>query len=221
MRADVGGIPAKLEVDTGDRFGLTLFGPFWRAHGTEAAVSPAITAMTGYGVGGPIRSIVGRLPRLAIGGIDVHGALTRLSLQSAGLYSRSDYAGVIGSAFLRQYNVTFEYARKTMYLARRIAAPDQEAFDRSGMWIGLDPSNRPVVTDVLPDGPANRAGIQAGDLVTAIGGQPAGPADILSIRDRLVSVAAATLGILLDGATFSLARRIGAVGASPCAFGRR
>src|SRR5208337_2746593 len=63
----VAGVTGRFLVDTGDRSALTLFGPFWRGHHLDKAMSPTVEAMTGYGIGGPIRSIVGRMPQFTIG----------------------------------------------------------------------------------------------------------------------------------------------------------
>jgi S1-C subfamily serine protease len=41
-----------------------------------------------------------------------------------------------------------------------------------------------LVTQVIPGGPADQAGLQQGDLITAVNTQPvAGPADIASVVD--------------------------------------
>ena len=114
----VNGIAGTFEVDTGDRSGLTLFGPFWRAHQLDRTIGPTVTAMTGYGVGGPIRSIVGRPKTFTMAGLDVAPPVTRLSLQRGGSFTRSDHAGSIGMGVLRHFVVSFDYAHRMMWLVR-------------------------------------------------------------------------------------------------------
>jgi hypothetical protein len=188
--ATVAGVTGGFEVDTGDRSAVTLFGPFWRAHRLDQAMSPAVTIMTGYGVGGPIRSIVGRMPHFSIGDVDCPPPVTRLSLQKSGAFAGADYAGSIGIGVLAHFKVTFDYAGRTMYLMKRDprdAAEGEAAdgFDRSGMWIGLDKDDRIVVMDLAPNGPARRAGLEVGDIVRAVDGEPAPAARLFAIRDEL------------------------------------
>ncbi|MDQ6805392.1 MAG: PDZ domain-containing protein [Actinomycetota bacterium] len=50
-------------------------------------------------------------------------------------------------------------------------------------WLGIDvsgSSNGIMVTDVVPAGPAGKAGLQRGDLITAINNQPVGTVDAVN-----------------------------------------
>jgi hypothetical protein len=58
--------------------------------------------MTGYGVGGPIQSIVGRPSGFSIGELAVPAPVTRLSLQKSGAFASANYAGSIGMGILKQ-----------------------------------------------------------------------------------------------------------------------
>src|SRR5881409_495262 len=76
--------------------------------------------------------------------------------------------------------------------------------------LGVDTGKGVLVLEVEPDGPAARAGLQAGDVLTRVAGKPVGDAgDILEVladrkagaevpveyvRDREVRTATATLG---------------------------
>ena len=59
-----------------------------------------------------------------------------LSEEKAGSISDPNYDGNVGSALLKRFVVTFDYAHQVMYLKRIEATPpDVGTFDRSGLWI--------------------------------------------------------------------------------------
>jgi len=55
VNGEIAGIKGRFLIDLGDRSSLTLFGPFWRAHHLERVFAPGIVAITGYGLGGPVK----------------------------------------------------------------------------------------------------------------------------------------------------------------------
>ena len=181
----VNGIDAEFEIDTSDRSSLTLFGPFWRAHHLSQAIGPTVTTMTGYGLGGPIQGIVGRLRQFTFGRIEVPPPVTRLSLQKAGAFMRSDYAGSIGMGVLKRFFVSFDYAQRMIWLVRRPGFYSPDEFDRSGLWLGLSKMNDDVVVSVTAGGPAAEAGLEAGDTIDEINAISARPKTLMSLRRLL------------------------------------
>ncbi len=121
--AAIDGVAGRYVVDTGDRSSLTILGPYWRAHGLDRQIGQTVTAMTGYGIGGPIRGIVGRPASFALGGVAVPPPVTRLSLQKAGAFASGDYAGSIGMGILKRFVVSFDYANKAMWLTKTADFP--------------------------------------------------------------------------------------------------
>jgi S1-C subfamily serine protease len=113
-----------------------------------------------------------RLPSLTLGGVQVSSPVAGLSEDKGGSISDPNYEANIGSGLLKRFVVTFDYAHQMMYL-RPIAPPPVDAgrFDRSGLWINSGPDGY-VVTDVAANGPAERAGIQVGDVITRLDGTP-------------------------------------------------
>jgi hypothetical protein len=189
ITASVAGLAGLFEVDTGDRSSLTLFGPFWREHGLDRVITPNVTAMTGYGVGGPILGIVGRPANFTMQGLAVARPVTRLSLQKAGGFAKATRAGSIGMGILKRFTVSFDYAHHTMWLTRGPRSDAPDPYDRSGLWLGLPTGGGEVleVVAVTPGSPAAGAGLQAGDAVTRVDGVTAGPGTLFEIRQRLQS----------------------------------
>ncbi|WCM18256.1 PDZ domain-containing protein [Paraburkholderia bryophila] len=202
VKASVAGIAALFQIDTGDRFSLTLFGDFWRAHRLDRQMGATIEAMTGYGGGGPIRGRVGRSASFAIGALAVPAPVTRLSLQKAGAFTRADRAGSIGMGILKRFTVSFDYGRRVMWLSKNTGFDAPDLYDRSGMWLGL---SRPgpgglQVMDVTANGPAAKAGIRAGDVVVEVGDLPAGAATLFTIRAMLQQPRRSTVPIVVSRA---------------------
>jgi hypothetical protein len=197
VEARVQGEAGVFQVDTGDRFSVTLFGAFWRANGLDARLGPLVDAMTGYGSGGPIRARVGRAAAFSIGGVPVASPVTRLSLQQAGAFTRGDRAGSIGMGVLQRFSVSFDYRHHVMWLARRAEAVGRERYDRSGMWLGLTGPDGLGVLDVVADGPAARAGIRVGDRVERVGALTADAASLAAIRALLQTPDLAEVPVVL------------------------
>ena len=198
VTAEVAGVQGRFEIDTGDRSSLTLFGPFWRAHSFTKRLGRTFEALTGFGVGGGIRSIVGRPDRLELGSLTIESPLTRLSLQRSGTFARADYAGSIGMGLLKNFVTILDYDSRRMWLVRvPNAEPDHS--DRSGAWLALDGHGGIQIADVVHGGPADQAGIRPGDPVASVAGVPAISANLFKIRALLSSPHTASIDVLIRG----------------------
>jgi membrane-associated protease RseP (regulator of RpoE activity) len=126
----------------------------------------------GWGAGGPTRSVVVRAEPIELGDARICGALAGLSVATRGTFSDANFDGNIGSGLLKRFRVTFDYRRQTMYLSpySRLE-PDTGKADRSGMWLNLAAKGLSVM-DVMAGGPAAKAGLQVGDMLTRVDGEP-------------------------------------------------
>ena len=204
--AAIDGMAGRYIVDTGDRSSLTIFGPFWRGHELDKQIGQTVTAMTGYGIGGPIQGIVGRPASFALGGVAVPPPVTRLSLQKAGAFATSDYAGSIGMGILKRFVVSFDYANKAMWLTKSADFAKPDLYDRFGAWLALGHGGDLTVIDVVERGPAADAGLRRGDDITAIDGTPADWDAIFQLRALLKQPdkAQATVSVLRNGKPLSV-----------------
>lgn len=193
--ATVNGITAKFEIDTGDRSSLTLFGPFWRAHALDRAMGPTVTAMTGYGGGGPIRAIVGRPHSFALGPLSIPPPVTRLSLQKAGAFATSPYAGSIGMGVLKNFTTAFSYSSQALFLTAGAPTPDR--YERLGAWFGRTEDGAITILDVTQGGPAATAGLLPGDLLIALNNAPT---NLFALRAALKNPAATTATLKISRA---------------------
>ncbi|MGA7540211.1 MAG: aspartyl protease family protein [Steroidobacteraceae bacterium] len=186
VHGEVAGVKGIFLVDLGDRSSLTLFGPFWRAHHLDRVFAPGIVAITGYGLGGPVKGELVRVPEFAMAGVRVRGIVARLSLQKAGAFNTGALAGSIGTGILKRFNVILDYPGRRMLLQREPSRDVPDEADRSGLWLGRSGSDFEVF-DVVPNSPAARSGIKKGDIVTAIDGVPTKRLDLFATREELKS----------------------------------
>jgi hypothetical protein len=79
VRGEVDAVAARFGLDTGDRSAFTLKSPFVEEHKLREKYAPRVEAVTGWGIGGPIRAQVVRVGALKFGGFEISGPVTRLS----------------------------------------------------------------------------------------------------------------------------------------------
>jgi hypothetical protein len=188
VRATLDGVDGVFGLDTGARTAIILYGPFVDRNGLRAKYAPEVEAITGWGIGGPVRSQVARVRTLtlgtATGDVTVRDLVARLSTQRAGLMATSSRAGLIGPDVLKQFVTTFDYGRRELILRRSAAYGVRDTYDRSGMWIAQR-GRELVVLDVVANGPAAAAGLSVGDVVLAVDGVAADALVLPTVRHRM------------------------------------
>ncbi len=194
------GIPGRFTIDTGSRTVLDVNRPFVEGNGLVAKYGARVEAITGWGLGGPVRSAVATAGLLELGdvrdmrgvrGVRIERPVVHLSLQKKGALSDPYLAGNVGGGVLKHFTATFDYQGKVMYLEPKGQAAGgpgdgYDHYDRSGMWINQsrDGSGYEVV-DVVAGGPAAEAGLKVGDTILTLDGQPAGETPVFEARNRL------------------------------------
>lgn len=184
VQGSIDGVQGRFMIDTGARSTLLLAGPFVTANDLRKKYAPRIDAVTGWGIGGPVRSQVTRVKSLTLGPLAVRDVVAFLSLQKSGSLATSPYAGLVGAGVLKQFTWTFDYSRNQMLVEKSELNGKRDLYDRAGMWLaGSEDHRRFEVYDVVTGGPAAEAGIQVGDQVLAIDDQPV--RDLLAVRAKL------------------------------------
>ena len=175
VEGEIDGLPGTFDIDTGSRSSLTILAPFAEKHGLRERYKPKVEAITGYGVGGPVRGLVTRAKVLRLGSVTVGNPLTELALQKRGAFTDPYVAGNIGGGVLKRFNIIFDYSRQQLIFERNANDTRPDDYDRAGMWMNLARGKFKVMS-VLPGGPAAGAGIKEGDLVVEINGRT--PAEV-------------------------------------------
>ena len=120
----------------------------------------------------------------------------------------------VGLEFLSQYAVTFDWAGGRLYLKPASRLGHRDVSDMSGMYVSRQFSVTRVGA-VIPGGPAESAGIRAGDTILAVDGKAVDQWDLDDLRLRLrsgngvrVSVRVARAGGGADDRVVTLNERV-------------
>ncbi len=191
VEGEIDGIKGLFTIDTGGRASLTLNGPFVKEHGLEAKYAPRVEALSGWGVGGGVRSLFTRAKTLKLGGVEVPAPLTDLALVEKGALANRYFAGNVGGGVLKRFDVTFDYSKKRMFLEPNESFARPDAYDRAGLWLNRDEAGFKVM-DVTANGPAAEAGLKTGDVITAIDGRNAKDLVLPEVRSQFKTSAPGT-----------------------------
>lgn len=119
----------------------------------------------------------------------------------------TDELSALGGGFLRHFTVSFDQLRDRVILEREGAGPLMAPALRS-MGVGF--SRKPAywrVAGVVPGSPAAQVGLQAGDLVIRINGEPVAAWDVQR-QERMVATAAEVVFTLLINGSAEVERRV-------------
>jgi PDZ domain/Aspartyl protease len=170
VEGKIDGLPGRFSIDTGSRASLTIHRPFAEKHGLRAKLGAKIEALSGWGVGGGVRSVFARAHLLELGGVKVPAPVTDLVLSEKGAFNDPYLAGNVGGGVLRRFTVTFDYGHQILYFEPDAQAAEPDVWDRAGLWMNRSADGFAVM-DVIAGGPADQAGIQVGDTVVEIAGK--------------------------------------------------
>ncbi len=155
----VDGIAGVFTVDTGADGSLLLIAPFARRYGLVEryhAVMPyggsAVTATHG---------VYGRVNEVVFKGSDgrpivrVSKPVTRFSLQDSGYDADRYVSGNIEMGILKQFNVTFDYARQRLIFEPNLNYGKPDVFNRTGLRLKAADDDGWTVIAIYPTAPQN------------------------------------------------------------------
>ncbi len=162
-------------VDIGaGRFTVILNTPFVESNNLLAAAQKTIAEPGAGGVGGDVKLLVGRLPRLQLRGFTLANPVVHFAQDRQGALASSEFSGVIGGELLRRFRVIFDYAHKRMILEPNGGLSEPFEYDMSGIRLRAEGQDFKTlrVRRVVENSPATEAGVREGDLISAIDGKP-------------------------------------------------
>lgn len=168
--ANLDGVDTWLELATsyGDS---VLFGATSPAAQALAQKNPTgadgFTLGLQYGV--PERIL--RVGTLTVESTGVQGPLVHLAQFPADSFLSRRQAGWLGTGFLRRFTVSVDFPGNTLYLEPGPALGEPDLFNATGLYV-VKTGGRVVVQQVVKGSPAEKAGIQVGDLLVAINDYP-------------------------------------------------
>lgn len=114
------------------------------------------------------------LPSISFGDETLTNQVMRVQRSvTAGAFAEPGFGGILGSDFLRQFEVTLDLAYSRLFLKRDPGfKPDPYRYTTIGIQFAKDPNGEDVVMSVWKGSPAEEAGMKAGDRIKAVNGQP-------------------------------------------------
>ena len=206
---DLDGARGQFWLDTGNRGGVFLSQSFAQANGLAERYPASGVTTIGWGVGGGAEGRLARGGRLTLGTIAIDGPVLRLP-QGDGVMAMRDVAGNVGGEILSRFDVTFDYGRQRVLLVPNDAHGGPFAADRSGLWINRR-GDDVLIKAVMSDGPAAAAGLQVGDVLRDVDGEPVARIALSELRRRLREWPAGrevALRVARDGASFDAKLRL-------------
>ncbi len=167
-------VEAFMMVDTGVRTSL-FNSPFAAAQDLAGQSPSTITGITGFGIGGVSRGVVGRVRAISLGGITIENPVVTFSSDTTGVLASPAFAGIIGADILSRFRVVIDYGRSCLGLERNRRFGEPVEYDMSGIRFLTEGErlDRFKVYFLFPGSPAAEAGLAEGDEVTAVDGRPA------------------------------------------------
>jgi C-terminal processing protease CtpA/Prc len=102
-----------------------------------------------------------------VGGSTFHRIIARYVEDKEGSFSSRTEAGNIGTEVLANFTLDFDYANNVIWF-KSVSGFTPSPFSRSGMSLYRDSPGSLVVVNTVPGGPADLAGIRAGDAIVSI-----------------------------------------------------
>ena len=197
-------------IDTGLRGTLVFNTPYVNEHDLLDRFGPTLYTTMGGGVGGQVKTHIGRLGDFVFGGVPLGGIYASLSQIESGALGNPDLAGIIGSAVLQHFRVLFDYAGERLILFDSDFDAGRLDFDKSGTFLVADVDDRSVcrVIDVIPGSPADEAGLAVGDIIREIDGKPADSISLEQVRRLFRRDAGTTYSIVYERTGRSIVTRL-------------
>jgi predicted metalloprotease with PDZ domain len=130
-------------------------------------------------------SLQGRIKSLQLGPLTFAEPVATFSQAKEEAPWGPDIAGTVGGELLRRFKLTLDYPRHRLIIERNGHIRELFETDMSGLTLVAEgPSLKTIrVTNVLEHTPGASAGIQKGDIIAGVDGQPAVDYKLSDLRE--------------------------------------
>jgi len=183
VQGSLDGVEGRFEIDTGSRGSLTLAPAFAARNDFAKKLGSKGVAVTGAGIRGPVRASLARAKMLKLGDVSVPSPIVAIP-QIEGEAAKTDLAGNVGHALMRQFAITYDLPNDALYFERYLNFGSPDITDRAGLWLERGSDGFEVI-DVVAGGPAAAVGLKAGDVITEVNGYPWAQVPLPAVRETL------------------------------------
>ncbi|HET8864461.1 MAG TPA: aspartyl protease family protein [Gracilimonas sp.] len=166
-------VPLRLLIDTGSSNAFSLYE---LTHEEVIVPERRINTLIGVGLSGNVNGYLGRIEEMELGDFDFDKPVVAYpdSLAIRRAFSLGDRNGSLGGETLRRFKVIFHYKGGYILVRANRDLGDEFHYNISGIEINTPIPNIPlyVVSDVRKGSPAETQGIQRGDVIRFINGEP-------------------------------------------------
>lgn len=164
--------------------GMSFLYPYAEAHGLLS--HPGILRMS-FGAGGGQESKTMQFSSISMAGFTKTKPLVDVPMaKGKGAFSQGEITGNAGNDFFRNFTLFLDYKREKVMVEKGASFDRHWPVDMSGMQLLVGDSGRLEVIMAPENTPAAKAGIQKGDMITAIDGKSIESlGGILSIKEML------------------------------------
>jgi len=203
-------INAKTQVESGKIVDVLLLldtgaGLTYLLHSnTDSLLSLPSTVLQGnlgHGLGGIVEGYVGKADRLEFGPYVFENLIANFQDVDTMWHSSMDIHrnGIIGNDILSRFRFIIDYTKQKLYLKAKKSYNKEFEYDKTGIMLiafGKDLSDY-YVKDVIPDSPADLAGIQKGDIIKKVGFWPTSLLNLNKILNKFSGKHGSKLSIKL------------------------
>jgi len=169
-------IPTRVVVDLGAGHPISL--NLGQTAGIEVPEG-ALRAIVGRGISGVLRGQVGRIAGIDLGGTVVKNVVAMFpDKEFQRPHGMNSEGGNLGSGILQHFNIAFDYGRGTLYLTPNKAFDRPFEWDMTGLWLDPDDQAALRVGNIVPNSPAEAAGLKVGDVVAQVNGREVSARDL-------------------------------------------
>jgi hypothetical protein len=169
IRAENGELlDVELLIDTGDQEAVGLFSPTKLEQ--PGIRSDHVIMAHAYGSTGRVQVPLMRVKDLTVSKFILHRPIAHILPDRPVVRPVAD--GPLGGEFWRRFTVTFDYSQDRILLRPNQHYKEAERYNNPGFFGKSDANKRQItVSSVVPQSPADRAGVQQGDELIAIDGK--------------------------------------------------
>jgi hypothetical protein len=184
VAGSIDGFPGRFFVDTGSRNTASPHAWFIDRHDLRERYPRSIDAVSGFGIGGAVKSQLVRSRQIKLGDVAFEAPLLDLGRGDQGAMSSEDAAALIGMGLMQRYGVvTFDYSRRRILFEQPLQQPRND-LDRSGMQMKRATAGFEIL-DVVAASPAAEAQLRVRDVLVSVAGRPAGQWLLPELREYL------------------------------------